>query len=112
MIHTNSLAAVLGNAQLQAIDAKANGMALAAGRVKMSESQAEKAAQDFESMFLSQMMSQMVGDSLGDEAFGSEDTDEIYKSMMMEQYGKQLASAGGIGIAEYIKRELLTLQEV
>jgi Rod binding domain-containing protein len=31
---------------------------------------------------------------------------------MVEQYGKQISQSGGIGIADYVKRELLKLQEV
>ena len=55
---------------------------------------------------------EMFGDSEGDEAFGSKDTSDIYKSMLMDQYGKSIARAGGIGIAAYVKQELLKQQEV
>ncbi len=55
-------------------------------------------------MFVGQMMDQMFGDSIGSEAFGDSETGEIYKSMMMDAYGKEIAKAGGIGIADYIKQ--------
>jgi Rod binding domain-containing protein len=77
----------------------------------MNAAQADKAAQDFEAMFLAQMLEQMFGDSLGAQAFGDEETSEIYKGLMVEQYGKVVTQSGGIGIADYVKRELLKLQE-
>ena len=77
----------------------------------MTTAQINQASKDFESMFISQMVEQMFGDSQGSEAFGNSDTGEVYKSMMMDEYGKQIAKAGGIGIADYVKRELLQLQE-
>jgi len=83
------------------------------GQVKdMSTDQVDKVSKDFESMFVSQMLEQMFGDSLGAEAFGDRETTEVYKAMMVEEYGKQISNAGGIGIAAYIKQELLKLQEI
>lgn len=77
-----------------------------------SANNAEATAKEFESMFLSQMMEQMFGDSIGDEAFGDSDSSQIYKGLLMDAYGKEISRAGGIGIAPYIQRELLKLQEV
>lgn len=79
---------------------------------KMNMGQIEKASKDFESLFISQMVEQMFGDSEGDSAFGSSETNDVYKGMMMDEYGKQISKAGGIGVADYVKRELMKLQEV
>lgn len=95
----------LAYAQLGALNAMGK-------RGKMNEQQATRAAMDFESMFLSQMLNTMFGESVGDESFGDAETSEIYRSMMMDEYGKQIAKSGGIGIADYIKTELLKTQEV
>lgn len=78
----------------------------------MSSEQVDKVAKDFESMFMSQMLDQMFGDTSGTEAFGDSETGDIYKSLMMDEYGKQISKAGGIGIADYVKRELLKEQEI
>lgn len=78
----------------------------------MTPAQIDKVSSDFESMFVSQMLDQMFGDSLGAEAFGDSESSEVYKGMMVEQYGKQIARSGGIGIASYVKQELLKLQEI
>jgi flagellar protein FlgJ len=58
------------------------------------------------------MVEQMFGESIGSDAFGSEDTDEVYKGLMVQEYGKMITQSGGIGIADYVKRELLKQQEM
>lgn len=78
----------------------------------MTPERADAVSKDFESLFISQMTEQMFGESMGSEAFGSSDTDEVYKGLMVQEYGKMITKAGGIGIADYVKRELLKQQEV
>lgn len=78
----------------------------------LTGAQIDKTAQDFESMFIAQMLEQMFGDSIGTELFGNDETHEVYKALMMDEYGKEITKSGGIGIASYVKRELLRLQEV
>lgn len=74
---------------------------------KMSPEQIKNVAKDFESLFLSEMMSHMFeGDSIGESAFGSAETDDIYKGMMVENYSRAVGKSGGIGIAEYVERAL------
>ena len=78
----------------------------------MSPEKIDAVSKDFESLFISQMTEQMFGESMGSEAFGSEDTDEIYKGLMVKEYGKMITQSGGIGIAQNIKSELLKQQEM
>lgn len=78
----------------------------------LSEKEIDSVAEDFEALFLTQMLEQMFGPALGEELFGGKETAQIYKGIMMEQYGKQLTESGGIGVASYVKAELLKLQEV
>ncbi|MDX2112434.1 MAG: rod-binding protein [Alphaproteobacteria bacterium] len=87
-------------------------LGLKARASRMTNEQIDKTAKDFESMFLSQMLEQMFGESVGSELFGDEQTSEIYKGLVVEQYGKEIARSGGIGIADYVRKELLRLQEV
>jgi len=79
----------------------------AAGNDKIDE-----VSKDFESVFLSQMMSQMFSGEDVNNFFGGGSTGEIYKGFLMEEYGKAMAKAGGVGIASQVKGELLRLQEV
>lgn len=84
----------------------------------LSKEGAKAVSTDFETLFVSQMMEHMFsGDSLGKSLFGSEESDEIYQSMMVDQYARKIVAGGGIGIASYIERALanrvlLTTQEV
>lgn len=84
----------------------------------MDAETAKKVGKEFESLFVSQMLEHMMsGDSMGDSLFGDAESDEIYKSMMVEQYSKAIVKSGGIGIAKYIEqglaqRALLATQEV
>jgi len=78
----------------------------------MSMDQINKTSQDFEAVFISQVLQNMFGESVGSEAFGSEETGDIYKSMMMNEYGKLIAKSGGMGIADLVKKELLKQQEI
>ncbi len=75
--------------------------------------QIDKTAEDFEAVFLSQMLQHMfTGVDLSPMSEGSSAGDDIYKSMLVDEYGKILTRAGGIGIADHVKREMLRLQEV
>lgn len=70
------------------------------------------AAQEFEAVFLAQMLAPMFETLESDSLFGGGPGEEIYRSILVEEYGKEIARAGGIGIADSIERELLKLQEV
>lgn len=72
----------------------------------MTPEKAKKVAHEFEAMFISQMLQHMMSDSAGEDAFGGGETDEIYKSMMVDEYGKAITKSGGIGIAAHIERTL------
>lgn len=84
----------------------------ASGKKKFASQQVDKAAEDFEAMFLTQMMQPMFEGIPTDGMFGGGQSEEIYRSMMLDEYGKLIAKAGGIGVADHVRRELLKLQEV
>ena len=92
--------------------AKDQGVSIAAleakGGQKMSEAEAKRVSKEFEALFLGQMMEAMVPKAKDDGSlFGKDKGDEIFQSMMMDEYAKQISKAGGIGIASSIERELL-----
>jgi Rod binding domain-containing protein len=71
---------------------------------------AKDTAQKFEGQFLSIMMQQMFEGVKTDGPFGGGVGEEMFRSMMTEQMGKQMAQAGGIGLSDTIQREILKLQ--
>ena len=81
------------------------------GAPSSSVANAEKAARDFEAVFISQMLTPMFEGIEPDGVFGGGSAENIYKSMMLEEYGKMIAANGGLGIASSVKAEMLALQE-
>ena len=73
---------------------------------------AKQTAEEFEAQFLSQMIEYMFDGVETDGLFGGGNGEKIFRSMMFEQFGKSLARAGGIGLADAVQREILKYQEV
>jgi Rod binding domain-containing protein len=68
-------------------------------------------AQDFESQFLSTMAQTMFEGVKTDSFFGGGQGEDMFRSMLVDQYGKEMSRAGGVGIADKIYGEILKLQE-
>jgi flagellar protein FlgJ len=76
-----------------------------------SEAKMRKTAEGFEAMFLNQMF-EIMGESVqADPNFGGGQAENLMRSMLNEQYGKQMAKGGGIGISNAIYQEMVRLQE-
>lgn len=73
---------------------------------------ARKTAENMESLFISQMLEHMFTDMEVDPLFGGGHAEETYRSMLTDEYGKLMARAGGIGIADHVTRQILQLQEM
>lgn len=71
----------------------------------------EEVAENYEAVFLSQMVAHMFQDVGKNSMFHGGQTEEIFKGLLIEEYGKSVASQGGIGLAEHIKAELIRIQE-
>ncbi len=99
---------VLDYSQLSAAARGTNSVQITPG---MSAEQARQAAEDFEAVFISQMLAPMF-EGLDDDYFGGGPGNDIYRSMLVEHYGKSVARAGGFGLADAVQREILRLQEV
>ena len=77
-----------------------------------SEAEIEKAAADFEAVFLSQFIENMFAGIKTDGMFGGGQGEQMFRSLMVQEYGKILANNGGIGLSDSIKRDMMQLQEV
>ena len=78
---------------------------------KASEEQARKIARDFESFFLSQMLQPMFREVAPEAPFAGGAGEDAWRSFQVDEYGKTIARAGGIGIADMVFREILKAQE-
>jgi peptidoglycan hydrolase FlgJ len=71
----------------------------------------KRAAEDFEAFFLTQTMASMFEGLDTDPLFGGGPGESTYRSFLTQEYGKIVAKAGGIGIADAVAREIIKLQE-
>lgn len=75
-----------------------------------SRAQAAKAAQEFEAVFLSQMLQPMFDGVKTDGTFGGGFAEEIYRGLMLENIGREMAASGGIGLADAVLAEMVKMQ--
>lgn len=74
--------------------------------------QIDSIANDFEAQFISQMLENMFSTVETGGVLGAGEGEEVYRSMMIDEYGKLMSRSGGIGVADHVKREMLRMQEV
>lgn len=72
---------------------------------------AQKAGKDFEGVFVSQMLGQMFSGLSTDGPFGGGQGEAMFRSLMLDEYGKQISAQGGIGLASTVTAQLLKHQE-
>ncbi len=83
-----------------------------AGALNPDQTKAKKTADDFETMFLEQMTEHMVNSKdtegpMGENGAGG----GIWRSMLNQQYAKQIQKSGGMGLSDQIMRSILQVQE-
>ncbi|UEM04259.1 rod-binding protein [Skermanella rosea] len=71
-----------------------------------------KAAGEFEAQFVSQMLSQMWQGIETDGYFGGGNGEEMFRGLMINEYGKMITQSGQLGIADQVKQAMLKMQEV
>ena len=106
--------ALMAQAQISAQSGRASSIAsevsaLGTGKTKTVEA-AREAGKKFESMFLSQMLGHMFAGIQTDPNFGGGHGETMFRSMMVDQYAQKMTSAGGLGIADAVTREILKTQ--
>ena len=97
---------------LQASNALAKGRALPNVRGVQNLREARKVSEEFEAVFLGQMLQPMFANIQAAEPFGGSSSEKMWRTMQVEEYGKALSKAGGIGIADAVFREIIKAQEL
>ena len=69
------------------------------------------AAKQFEGVFISEMLSHMFEGTETDPEFGGGQGETMFKSLLTNEYGKQMANAGGIGIADQLQKMMIQIQQ-
>ncbi|WP_315756568.1 MULTISPECIES: flagellar assembly peptidoglycan hydrolase FlgJ [unclassified Bradyrhizobium] len=96
-----------------AVTAPRTDLDLAEALTKVSpkaQARAKATATDFEAMFLNSMFSQMTSGVKGEGPFGDTPGTGVWRSMLTEQYSKNFAKAGGVGISNDVFRTLILQQ--
>lgn len=70
----------------------------------------DETAREFEAMFMSEMMKPMFESVPVNSQFGGGKGEEIFRSFLREEYGKNLAENGGLGIADLVRQQLIEIQ--
>ena len=79
---------------------------------KATPEQIDKTAHDFEAEFATEMLTNMTNTDDPKDSLGGSDSEDVYKSMLNTEYGKIIAKTGGLGIADQVKKMMLSQQEV
>ena len=70
----------------------------------------EETAKEFEAVFVAEMMKPMFKELKTDGMFGGGKGEEVFRGMMLQEYGKNIASSGTLGIADNIKAAMIRMQ--
>ncbi len=83
----------------------------AAPKATADATKADKASKEYESVFISQFLGSMFSDMPTDGITGGGQGEEMFRSLMVNEYAKGIEQQGGFGIAAQMKAELLKHQQ-
>ena len=93
------------------VDTNVNKAANKAGKIAPKlEQKIDASAQEFEAVFLSEMIKPMFEGIETEGLFGGGKAEEVFRGILIQEYGKKIAAAGGIGLSSQLKSELLQMQ--
>ena len=99
------------NQSLSAIAQNKTDSVMGSAKAPQNIDQIEATAKEMESVFMGQMLSHMFASIETDDTFGGGQAEDIYRGMMVQEYGKIITEAGGIGMSDSIKAEMINLQQ-
>lgn len=100
------------NPDIQTALAATKPLSVTTPRPTANAAAAKKAAQQFEGVFVSEFLGSMFEGISTDGPFGGGQGEAMFRSLMLDEYGKQVVARGGFGLADSITRSLLSHQEV
>ena len=78
---------------------------------KLDKDAAYQAATDFEAQVLSILNQSMFAGIETDGYFGGGHGEEMFRSMLVEEYSNEMVKTGGLGLTDTIYRQILEMQE-
>ena len=100
------------DANIQGAMALAQSPALKIPMATGNAATAVKASKEYESVFISQFLGSMFSGISADGPTGGGEGEEMFRSLMIDQYGKSMEQRGGFGLASALQRQLLKHQEI
>jgi peptidoglycan hydrolase FlgJ len=82
-----------------------------APRATADAAKADAAAKEYEGIFISQFLGSMFSSIQTDGITGGGQGEEMFRSLMINEYGKSIEQQGGFGLAAQMKTQLLKHQE-
>ena len=73
--------------------------------------QIDGASKEFEASFMSEMLKPMFEGVEVDQNFGGGKGEEVFRDFLLQEYGKKMTQAGGIGIASVVRDQMIRQQE-
>lgn len=95
---------------IRAEDERAISALKAAGRGRDIE-KINAAAEDFEAQFTTSMLQPMFEDIPVDPVFGGGKGEEMFRGLILGEYGKLMARTGQLGVADMVRHQMLQIQE-
>ncbi len=78
---------------------------------QMNDKQINAVAEDFEACFVTMMMETMMSGIETNGPFGGGHGEKVFRSVLVQEYGKEAARQGEFGIADAVRKQLLKMQE-
>lgn len=69
-------------------------------------------AQAFEASFVAQMLRPMFEGVSTEAPFGGGEAEATWRGFLIDEMGKQVARAGGIGVADHVMAQMIRMQEM
>tara|TARA_B100001778_G_C18241264_1_gene473559 strand:+ start:216 stop:578 length:363 start_codon:yes stop_codon:yes gene_type:complete len=70
----------------------------------------DESAKEFEAIFISEMIKPMFEGLETDGMFGGGQGEEIFRNLMFQEFGNNIANNNGVGIADHVKEQLIRIQ--
>jgi flagellar protein FlgJ len=82
------------------------------GKMPANSAAIDKTAASFENVFISQMLGSMFSGISTDGLTGGGQGEEMFRSLMIDQYSAGIEKQGGLGLAASVKSTMLKMQEL
>ncbi len=96
---------------LNGADLRAGATAPGAKPGHATPAEARRLGEEFETLLLAQMLGPVFDQIKADSLFGGGHGEDMYRSLLVDQYAKRMVQAGGIGVAASVQETILKMQE-